>query len=83
MTETLKLGGKMIAVDIGDADYKVLNRMETQFDRLADAAYDEHCKRMILMSAMEDILKDGTCTASIREIAEYAMGLVDDKKSVD
>jgi hypothetical protein len=50
---------------------------------LADAAYDEHCKRMILMSALEDILADGTCTASIRKIAEYAMGLVDDKKSVD
>ena len=80
MTETLKLGGKMIAVDIGDNDYKVLSRMETQFDNLADAAYDEHCKRMILMSAIEDILEDGTCTASIREIAEYAVGLVNDKK---
>ena len=80
MTETLKLGGKMIAVDIGDNDYKVLSRMETQFDNLADAAYDEHCKRMILMSAIEDILEDGTCTASIRDIAEYAVGLVNDKK---
>jgi hypothetical protein len=83
MTEALKLGSKMIVVDIGDNDYKVLNRMETQFDNLADAAYDEHCKRMILMSALEDILADGTCTANIREIAEYAIGLVDDKKSVD
>jgi hypothetical protein len=54
--------------------------MEKQFDKVVDAAYEEHCKRMILMSAIEDILEDGTCTASIREIAEYAVGLVNDKK---
>jgi hypothetical protein len=54
--------------------------MEKQFDKVVDAAYEEHCKRMILMSAMEDILEDGTCTASIREIAEYAIGLVNAEK---
>ena len=61
-------------------DLQVISRIESQFDRVVDAAYEEHCKRMILMSAIEDILEDGTCTASIREIAEYAVGLVNDKK---
>jgi hypothetical protein len=61
-------------------DLQVLDRMEKQFDKVVDAAYEEHCKRMILMSAMEDILEDGTCTASIREIAEYAIGLVNAEK---
>jgi hypothetical protein len=61
-------------------DLQVISRIESQFDRVVDAAYEEHCKRMILMSAMEDILEDGTCSASIREIAEYAVGLVNDKK---
>ena len=61
-------------------DLQVLDRMEKQFDKVVDAAYEEHCKRMILMSAIEDILEDGTCTASIREIAEYAIGLVNAEK---
>jgi hypothetical protein len=64
-------------------DLQVLDRMEKQFDKVVDAAYEEHCKRMILMSAMEDILEDGTCSASIREIVEYAVGLVNAEKSVD
>lgn len=83
MTETLKLGGKMITVDMSDADYKVLNSMETQFDRLADAAYEEHCKRIVLMSALEEILEDKTCSASVRDIAEYAIGLMKAEKPVD
>jgi len=61
-------------------ELQVISRIEKQFDTVVDAAYEEHCKRMILMSAMEDILEDGTCTASIREIAEYAIGLVNEKK---
>ncbi len=61
----------------------VLSRMEKQFDRVVDAAYEEHCKRKILESALEDILEDGTCTPSIKEIAEYAMKLVAGEKSVN
>jgi len=60
-------------------DLQVIDRIETQFNTVIDAAYDEHCKRMILMDAMQDIIEDGTCSASIREIAQYAMKLVNDK----
>jgi hypothetical protein len=35
---------------------------------------------MILMDAMQDIIEDGTCSASIREIAQYAMKLVNAEK---
>ena len=58
---------------------QVIDRIETQFNTVIDAAYDEHCKRMILMDAMQDIIEDGTCSTSIREIAGYAMKLVNDK----
>lgn len=62
---------------------QVLNRMEQQFDRAVDAAYEEHCKRMILARALEDIIEDGTCTPSIKEIAVYALGLMADEKTVN
>ena len=26
----------------------VINRIETQFDRMVDAAYEEHCQKMVL-----------------------------------
>jgi hypothetical protein len=61
-------------------ELQTIDKIEKDFDRVADMAYEEYCSKMILMAAMEDILKDGTCTASIREIAEYAVGLVNDKK---
>jgi hypothetical protein len=59
---------------------QVIDRIETQFNTVVNAAYDEHCKRMILMDAMQDIIEDGTCSASIREIAQYAMKLVNAEK---
>lgn len=61
-------------------ELQTIDKIEKDFNRVADMAYEEYCSKMILMAAMEDILKDGTCTASIREIAEYAVGLVNDKK---
>ena len=61
-------------------DLQVIDRIETQFNTVVNAAYEEHCKRMILMDAMQDIIEDGTCSASIREIAQYAMKLVNAEK---
>lgn len=64
-------------------ELQTIDKIEKDFNRVADMAYEEYCSKMILMAAMEDIIKDGTCTASIREIAEYAIGLVNAEKSVD
>jgi hypothetical protein len=61
-------------------DLQVIDRIETQFNTVIDAAYEEYCSKMILMEAMQDIIEDGTCSASIREIAEYAMKLVNAEK---
>jgi hypothetical protein len=60
-------------------ELQTIDKIEKDFNRVADAAYEEYCSKMILMAAMEDIIEDGTCSASIREIAQYAMKLVNDK----
>lgn len=67
-------------MESGVDELQTIDKIEKDFNRVADMAYEEYCSKMILMAAMEDILEDGTCTASIREIAEYAVGLVNDKK---
>ena len=67
-------------MESGVDELQTIDKIEKDFDRVADMAYEEYCSKMILMAAMEDILKDGTCTASIREIAEYAVGLVNAEK---
>ena len=60
-------------------ELQTIDKMEKDFNRVADAAYEEYCSKMILLNALEDIIEDGTCSASIREIAEYAMKLVNDE----
>lgn len=58
----------------------VINRVESQFDRMVDAAYEEYCQKMMLKTILEDILKDETCSDSIKELATYGLGLVSDGK---
>jgi hypothetical protein len=61
-------------------ELQTIDKIEKDFNRVADMAYEEYCSKMILLDALEDIIEDGTCSASIKEIAEYAMKLVNDKK---
>jgi hypothetical protein len=61
-------------------ELQTIDKIEKDFNRVADMAYEEYCSKMILLDALEDIIEDGTCSASIREIAQYAMKLVNDKK---
>jgi hypothetical protein len=60
-------------------ELQTIDKIEKDFNRVADMAYEEYCSKMILLDAMQDIIEDGTCSASIREIAQYAMKLVNDK----
>ena len=60
-------------------ELQTIDKIEKDFNRVADMAYEEYCSKMILLDALEDIIEDGTCSASIREIAQYAMKLVNDK----
>lgn len=61
-------------------ELQTIDKIEKDFNRVADAAYEEYCSKMILLDAMQDIIEDGTCSASIKEIAEYAMKLVNAEK---
>jgi hypothetical protein len=61
-------------------ELQTLDRIERDFNYVADMAYEEYCSKMILLDALEDIIEDGTCSASIREIAQYAMKLVNAEK---
>ena len=58
----------------------VINRIETQFDKMVDAAYEEYCQKMVLKTILEDILKDETCSESVKELATYGLGLVNNGK---
>jgi hypothetical protein len=58
----------------------VINRVETQFDKMVDAAYEEYCQKMVLKTILEDILKDATCSESVKELATYGLGLVNNGK---
>ena len=58
----------------------VINRIETQFDKMVDAAYEEYCQKMVLKTILEDILKDDTCSESVKELATYGLGLVNNGK---
>ncbi|NBS70188.1 hypothetical protein EBT31_14940 [bacterium] len=61
-------------------ELQTIDKIEKDFNRVVDRAYEEYCSKMILLDALEDIIEDGTCSASIKEIAQYAMKLVNDKK---
>ena len=61
-------------------ELQTIDKIEKDFNRVADMAYEEYCSKMILLDALEDIIEDGTCSASIKEIAEFAMKLVKAEK---
>ena len=52
-------------------ELQTIDKIEKDFNRVADMAYEEYCSKMILLDALEDIIEDGTCSASIKEIAQY------------
>ena len=59
---------------------EVINRIETQFDKMVDTAYDEYCQKMVLKTILEDILKDETCSESIKNLITFGLDLVDHGK---